>query len=96
MLVTRSEDDPNEVLRQIRLFELFDRVLHVTDRAVMKSSVISRDLKETCGGDDKDEVTRSAIFIDDSFKERKDVLESVGIPVFDMGMLDVLIDPLIL
>eukprot|EP00938_MAST-03A_sp_MAST-3A-sp1_P002158 g2158.t1 len=96
VLVTRSEDDPNEVLRQIRLFELFDRVLHVTDRAVMKSSVISRDLKETCGGDDKDEVTRSAIFIDDSFKERKDVLESVGIPVFDMGMLDVLIDPLIL
>ena len=83
------------MLRQIRLFELFDRVLHVTDRSVMKSSVISRDLKETCAGD-KDEENRSAIFIDDSFKERRDVLENVGIPVFDMGMLDVLIDPLIL
>lgn len=95
VLVTRSEDDPNEVLREIRLFELFDRVLHVTDRSVMKSSVILRDLKETCAGD-KDEENRSAIFIDDSFKERRDVLENVGIPVFDMGMLDVLIDPLIL
>ena len=96
VLVTRSEDDPEKVLREIRLFELFNRVLHVTDRAVMKSSVISRDLKESCGDKEDEEMKRFAIFIDDSFRERKDVFENVGIPVFDLGMLDVLIDPLIL
>ena len=37
-------------------------------------------------------VGAAAIFIDDSFRERLDVHERVGIPVFDCSMLSVLID----
>ena len=36
VLVTRSKDDPNEVLRQIRLFELFDRG-NAAHRSVMNT-----------------------------------------------------------
>ena len=95
VLVTRSKDDPEVVLKDLRLFELFDRILHVTDRSILKSDVILRDLRESCDSSGQFDSQRG-IFIDDSFKERKDVLKNVGIPVFDMGMLDVLIDPLVL
>lgn len=96
VLVTRSVKDPKQVLRQFRLFELFDRVLHIKDRSVAKSVVILRDMKESCLIDDDDEKERKSIFIDDSYKERRDVFENVGIPVFDLSMLNVLIDSLVL
>ena len=38
------------------------------------------------------EMTRQAIFIDDSFAERRKVHQTLGIAVFDVDMVESLID----
>ena len=83
---------------RFRLKELFDRVVHVVDASETKSSVILSDM-ETYVSDEENfcddgplALPTSAIFIDDSFRERLDVLENVGIPVFDCSMIAALID----
>lgn len=35
---------------------------------------------------------KGAIFIDDSFAERREVAEACGIPTFDLSMLELLLD----
>jgi hypothetical protein len=65
-LLTRHAGSVGEILRRTRLTGLFDDIIHLQP------------------GDRKSDFIRHAraIFIDDSFRERKDVHEQRGIPVF--------------
>lgn len=74
-LLTRHYRHPEATLREHRISELFDRVIHLAGTE-KKSSYIDH---------------RDAIFIDDSFAERKDVSERTGIPVFAPDMVEALI-----
>jgi hypothetical protein len=75
-LLTRHDGDPKAVLRTHRIAELFDEVIHVTDRDSAKSRYIT----------DAD-----AIFIDDSFAERREVAKTLGIPCFAPDMIEALL-----
>ena len=74
ILVTRHATDPKATLARHRLSDLFDQIVHIQDKAP-KSTFIARE---------------SAIFIDDSFAERRDVAQVCGIPVFAPDMVEVL------
>ncbi len=75
VLITRHDGDLDVTLRQHRLMGLFDEVIHL-DRMQRKSDFIRR---------------KNAIFLDDSFAERKEVYQCLGIPTFDCSMIDALI-----
>ena len=78
VLVTRHASAPLATLARHRICaELFERIVHIEDGSP-KSAVIGRD--------------PSAIFIDDSFRERRDVLDNCGIPVFDLDAVEQLLD----
>ncbi len=75
-LITRHANDIDETLKRYRLTNIFDDV-----------KVIKEDEHKT------DFITEpKAIFIDDSFAERKKVHQINKIPVFDAHMLEALID----
>lgn len=74
-LITRHEFDIHESLTQLRLNAIFDEVIHLKN-GEKKSDFID---------------SANAIFIDDSHRERKDVQETHGIPVFSPDMVEVLI-----
>lgn len=74
-LVTRHARDLDETLSRHRLAGLFDSVHHLT-HGEPKASVIA---------------AGAALFIDDSFAERRAVHEAHGIPVFDPAMIDTLL-----
>ncbi len=76
ILVTRHAGDLDAVLRQHRLHGLFDEVVHITDGAGKYDFMCDK----------------AAIFIDDSFSERKSVQKHCAIPTFDNSMLEVLLD----
>lgn len=75
-LLTRHREDLNHSLSKYRLNTVFDDLLW---------------LKE---GDEKHQYIRekNAIFIDDSFAERKKVHDKLGIPVFDAHMIESLME----
>ena len=75
-LLTRHTGIIKDTLRKYRLTNIFDNIIWVKDRS-SKSSYIKH-------GD--------SIFIDDSFAERKEVWESLKIPVFDTHMLEGLME----
>lgn len=75
-LLSRHARDVGETLRAHGLAGLFRSVLHVTD-ATPKSRLIAQ---------------RDAIFVDDSFRERKEVHDALGIPVFAPDAVESLID----
>jgi carbamoyl-phosphate synthase large subunit len=75
VLITRHDGDLSATLRTHRLMGLFDEVVHL-DRTQRKSDFIRR---------------KNAIFLDDSFAERKEVYQCLGIPTFDCSMIDALI-----
>jgi carbamoyl-phosphate synthase large subunit len=75
VLITRHDGDLDATLRMHRLTGLFDEVIHL-NRMQHKSEFIRR---------------KNAIFLDDSFAERKDVHQRLGIPTFDCSMIDALI-----
>jgi predicted ATP-grasp superfamily ATP-dependent carboligase len=77
-LLTRHAGDPRQTLARHRICaELFAGIVHIRDGSP-KSRMIER------GG--------AAIFIDDSFRERRDVLRETGIPVFDLDAVEQLLD----
>ena len=76
VLVTRHRGDVEQTLQRHRLTAIFDRIEHLGDHAP-KSAVINRS---------------DAIFIDDSFAERREVATTLGIPVFDSDQVEVLSD----
>ena len=75
ILITRHESDLSATLASHRLASLFDEVIHL-DRKQLKSEHVRH---------------RNAIFLDDSFAERYDVQQKLGIPTFDCSMIDALI-----
>ena len=75
-LVTRHGGDLYLILRKHRLQGLFDEVLHLTKDEDKAGFIPEPD----------------AIFIDDSFSERRDVNSARGIRTFDSSMLEVLFD----
>jgi hypothetical protein len=75
-LLTRHAGTVAETLRRARLAGLFDEVAHLQS-GERKSDFIRHD---------------DAIFIDDSFAERKDVRERKGIPVFAPDAIECLLD----
>jgi hypothetical protein len=76
VLLTKHDGNLQTELKKYRLSEVFDRVVHL-DRNEKKSDYID-DL--------------NAIFIDDSYGERKAVYDSYGISVFDVNMLECLLE----
>jgi len=76
VLLTKCLTDPHKVLAARRLSGLFDRVVH---------------LRETDSKADHMDPD-GAIFIDDSFSQRREVAERHGIPTFDASMLEFLMN----
>lgn len=74
ILLSKHDGDLNAELKMFRLQGLFDEIIH-----------LPRDTKK------QDYITaEKAIFIDDSFAERNDILSSKHIPVFAPEMINVL------
>ena len=74
-LLSRHDGNLHERLLEFRIDRLFDRIIHI-DKLDRKSDYIDN----LC-----------AIFIDDSFAERKDVFQNKHIPVFSHDMIESLI-----
>lgn len=74
-LITRHRGDIHQQLRRWRLESLFDEVIHLR-AGEKKSDFIHR---------------ADAIFIDDSFAERREVSRAKNIPTFDLSMLEALL-----
>ena len=75
ILITKHEFPIHETLRRFKLDNLFDEIIHL------------KKYDEKC----ENMITRDAIFIDDSFGERKKVKEFTGMPVFSVDMIEALI-----
>ena len=70
------KDDKEEYLRQWRISEVFDKIIWLKEED-KKSDYID---------------TSKAIYIDDSFSQRKEVADKLGIPTFDASMIECLFD----
>jgi len=78
VLLTRHRDCPRQTLERYRLCAgLFSRICHLRDGSPKSAAI---------------EPGVPAIFIDDSFRERRDVAENAGIPVFDLDAVEQLLD----
>lgn len=73
-LITRHKFNINDTLRKYKLSNIFDEIIQFDDKSTKSSAIKSKD----------------AIFIDDSFAERRQVYEELGIPVFDVHAVEVL------
>jgi hypothetical protein len=77
LLLTRHSTEVPATLQKYRIAEaLFDKIIHIKEEG-NKSDYIER---------------KEAIFIDDSFRERLDVSQRCGIPVFDCSEVEALLD----
>ena len=74
-LLSEHQGNLNEELKKQGIHSLFDRIIHILE-SEKKSAYIDNS---------------NAIYIDDSFAERKEVKESVKIPVFSLDMLPCLL-----
>jgi predicted ATP-grasp superfamily ATP-dependent carboligase len=75
-LLTRHAEDLSKTLEKHHLTGVFDDLIWIKDRTP-KSSYITE---------------KPAIFIDDSFAEREEVLKKLGIPVFDAHSIEALLE----
>lgn len=71
-LITRHKEDINLTLKKYRLYNIFDEIIMVSDSDQKHTYIKEKD----------------AIFIDDSFAERKAIHDECGIPVFDVHMIE--------
>lgn len=76
ILLTRHAGDVMSTLSKFRLAGVFDRVVHLRN-GEPKSSYISGD---------------KPILVDDSFSERMEVSQKLGIPTFDCSMIEILLN----
>jgi carbamoyl-phosphate synthase large subunit len=76
-LLTRHKHNLKNTLEKYRVSNLFDGITQIQDGSP-KSNYI--------------DASKNPIFIDDSFSERLDVKNKLNIPVFDLSMLEVLIN----
>lgn len=72
-LITRHKMNIHETLKKYRLTDIFDEIIHITDRAIGKDRYIPH---------------QDAIFLDDSFSERMSIADKCGIPTYDAHMLE--------
>ena len=77
VLLTRHRADLTETLSRLRLGELWDEIIHVSDDETPKADFIHEP---------------DAILIDDSFRERRVAAERLGIATFDSSMIELLED----
>ncbi len=73
-LITRHYGNLSDTLKTYRLHNLFDEIIHIEGNE-NKSNYILKN---------------NAIFVDDSFSERQEVYNALGIPVFDCSMIEAL------
>lgn len=76
VLLSRHLGDLDAALSRNRLKELFDEVVHIRDNERSKADFITEP---------------EAVLIDDSFTERRDVGERLGIPTFDLASFGALL-----
>lgn len=74
--LTKTKNDVESVLKKYRLKDVFDEIILVNEEEEKADFI----------------VPEGAIFIDDSFKERKLVFQRHQIPTFDCSMIELLID----
>jgi hypothetical protein len=74
ILITRHNRDPDATLRSFRIRELFDAVIHITDKAERKIDRIDN--------------TQGALLIDDSFSERAACLQSKRVLAVDASCVE--------
>jgi hypothetical protein len=78
MLITKHIHDIRETLNKLKIdANIFNEIIHITHS----------DIKHTYFKHDK-----KAIFIDDSYNERKQIHKEFGLPVFDLDAIESLID----
>jgi predicted ATP-grasp superfamily ATP-dependent carboligase len=75
-LLTKHKDDLDESLKKYHLSGVFDEVIWIRDDSEKPGHITERD----------------AIFIDDSFAERKIVQQTCNLPVFDSHMVEALME----
>ncbi len=75
-LLSKHKGNLSQRLQELKIEHLFSRIIHL-QVADKKSNFIDNP---------------EAIFIDDSFAERKEVQENVGIPVFSLDMIESLLN----
>ncbi|WEI03019.1 ATP-grasp domain-containing protein [Acinetobacter johnsonii] len=76
VLISKHDGDLTAKLKDLRISQLFDQVIHLS--------------KEDCKY--KHVISNSSIFFDDSFFERKQMRDNLGIYVFSPDMIESLID----
>ena len=77
ILISKNlEENKTEYLKKYKIYEIFDEVIWLKE-SDNKADYIKN---------------KNSIFIDDSFSQRLDVAEKIGIPTFDISMLECLID----
>ncbi|MBN3962533.1 ATP-grasp domain-containing protein [Nostoc sp. NMS8] len=76
ILLTKHIGDINEFLKKYRIKDIFDNIIQI-DKSAYKANYIFE---------------KNAIFIDDSFTERKSVNTKLSIPTFDSSMVEILLD----
>lgn len=76
VLISKHDGDLIEELERYRLESLFDEIHHISREEEKKDYIVERD----------------AVFIDDSYGERKKVHDKTGIPVFDTHMVECLLE----
>lgn len=74
-LLSRHNGDLVAELKTRRIFQLFDTIEHLTSNEEKSKFIFSR----------------NAIFVDDSFRERKEVWDALGIPSLDVSQLPLLL-----
>lgn len=74
-LLTRHDGNISSILNKYKLKQIFDEIIHIS-KDDFKSDYIHE---------------KNAIFIDDSFQERNEVLKKCNIPVFSPDMIECLI-----
>jgi hypothetical protein len=82
ILITRHGQNPQETLEKNRLGDLFDKIIHIQDKDITKASKIQKNEK--------------AIFIDNSFEERRNVAKVHKIPTFTPDNVDSLINDVLI
>ncbi len=75
-LITRHQGNLEDSLKSFKLHHIFDEIIHIQNK-----SKKSLHIKNANG----------AIFIDDSFSERQDVANRLGILTFDCSMIELLL-----
>lgn len=76
ILLTKHTGNLNNFLKNYRIKDIFDKIIQINESANKADYIVEP----------------NAIFIDDSFSERKFVSVKLGIPTFDSSMIEMLLD----